>query len=142
MGAGASPEPHQQARAKPRQRPAAEAAGTGTIAILPSVPDGVDEFCESGNQFGDCVDQQCDGDNLHGFSPRFVSLNWRDVNKESQRGRHSAKGRRTPETGTMLHTRRTEASSLSHYETAGKFVHDHTRGGREESLISNLNEFN
>jgi hypothetical protein len=56
MGAGADHKAHQPVRAKPRQRPAAEAAGTGTIELF-SMPDGIDKFCESRNQFCDCVNQ-------------------------------------------------------------------------------------
>jgi hypothetical protein len=86
MGTRADHKAHQPVRAKPRQRPAAEAAGTGTIELF-SVSDGIDEFCKSGNQFRDCVNQQGDGDNLHGFSPHFVRLDWRDVNKEKPVGK-------------------------------------------------------
>src|ERR1017187_4948033 len=51
------------------------------------MPDCIDEFCESRNQFRDCVNQKSDGDNLHGFSPHFVRLDWRDMSEVESRGR-------------------------------------------------------
>jgi hypothetical protein len=49
------------------------------------MPDCIDEFRESGNQLSDCVNQQSDGDNLHGFSPHFVRLNWCDMSEVESR---------------------------------------------------------
>ena len=44
-----------------------------------------DEGCQRGNKPGKSVNQQCEINIGHGFSPQFVRLDWRDVSEVESR---------------------------------------------------------
>ena len=58
-----------------------------------------DEGSECGHEPDKRVNQQCEINIGHGFSPQFVRLNWRDVSEGKSRfQKHHGKGRAAPRT--------------------------------------------
>ena len=70
--------------------------------------------CQRGNEPGKSVNQQCEINVSHGFSPQCVRLHWRDVREAKSRFyQHHAQGRECAgERGAKLHKRSAEASRL------------------------------
>jgi hypothetical protein len=75
---------------------------------------GDDEGCQRANEPDKRVNQQCEINVSHGFSPQFVRLDWRDVREAKSRfDQHHRQGRECAgERGVKLHKRSAEANRL------------------------------